>query len=118
MRRTFLFIMYCLLLPLMACAQTDNVVPDTAAFHQDATCPEVLIETNMGNIRVALYNDTPLHRDNFLKWVRMGYYDGCIFQRVIKNFMIQGGNPGTRKVTPGKVERFDTAYTVDRKSVV
>ena len=112
MRRTFLFIMCCLLLPLMACAQTDNVVPDTAAFHQDATCPEVLIETNMGNIRVALYNDTPLHRDNFLKWVRMGYYDGCIFQRVIKNFMIQGGNPGTRKVTPGKVERFDTAYTV------
>lgn len=88
MRRTFLFIMYCLLLPLMACAQTDNVVPDTAAFHQDATCPEVLIETNMGNIRVALYNDTPLHRDNFLKWVRVGYYDGCIFQRVIKNFMI------------------------------
>ena len=112
MRRTFLFIMYCLLLPLMACAQTDNVVPDTAAFHQDATCPEVLIETNMGNIRVALYNDTPLHRDNFLKWVRMGYYEGCIFQRVIKNFMIQVGNPGTRKVTPGKVERFDTAYTV------
>ena len=72
----------------------------------------------MGNIRVALYNDTPLHRDNFLKWVRMGYYDGCIFQRVIKNFMIQGGNPGTRKVTPGKVERFDTAYTVPAGYVI
>ena len=85
---------------------------DTAAVHQDTTCHEVLLQTTMGNIRVALYNDTPLHRDNFLKWVRTGYYDGCIFQRVIKDFMIQGGDPGSRKVTPGKVERFDTAYTV------
>ena len=50
MRRIFLFIMYCLLLPLMACAQTDNVVPDTAAFHQDATCPEVLIETDRKSV--------------------------------------------------------------------
>lgn len=85
---------------------------DTAAVHQDTTCHEVLLETTMGNIRVALYNDTPLHRDNFLKWVKCGYYDGCIFHRVIKNFMIQGGDPGTRKVNPQKTEKFDTAYTV------
>lgn len=85
---------------------------DTAGVHQDETCPEVLLETTMGNIRLALYNDTPLHRDNFLKWVRMGYYDGCIFHRVIKNFMVQAGDPSTRKVTPGKEEKFDTAYTV------
>lgn len=85
---------------------------DTAAVHQDTTCHEVLLETTMGNIRVALYNDTPLHRDNFLKWVRAGYYDGCIFHRVIKNFMIQAGDPSTRKVNPLKEEKFDTAYTV------
>ncbi len=85
---------------------------DTAAVHQDKACTEVLLETTMGNIRVALYNDTPLHRDNFLKWVRNGYYDGCIFHRVIKGFMVQAGDPSTRKVTPGKVEKFDTAYTV------
>ncbi|XP_041598383.1 peptidyl-prolyl cis-trans isomerase CYP18-1-like [Vulpes lagopus] len=52
----------------------------------------------MGNILVALYNDTPKHRgDNFLKLVNSGYYDGCIFQRVIKNFMIQGGDYSCRK---------------------
>jgi len=79
---------------------------------RDTTCHEVLLETTMGNIRLALYNDTPLHRDNFLKLVNTGYYDGCIFQRVIKNFMIQGGDYSTRKVTPGKVEKFDVNYTV------
>lgn len=43
----------------------------------DPTCPQVLLETSMGNILVALYNDTPKHRDNFLKLVNSGYYDGC-----------------------------------------
>lgn len=79
---------------------------------RDTTCHEVLLETTKGNILLALYNDTPLHRDNFLKLVRSGYYNGCIFQRVIKNFMIQGGDYGCRKVTPGKVEKFDVDYTV------
>lgn len=79
---------------------------------RDTTCHEVLLETTMGNIRVALYNDTPHHRDNFLKLVNSGYYNGCIFQRVIKNFMIQGGDYSCRKVTPGKVEKFDVNYTV------
>lgn len=78
----------------------------------DPTCHQVMIETNMGNILVALYNDTPKHRDNFLKLVNSGFYNGCIFQRVIKNFMIQGGDYSTRKVTPGKVETFDVDYTV------
>ena len=79
---------------------------------RDTTCHQVLLETTMGNIRVALYNDTPLHRDNFLKLVREGYYNGCTFQRVIKNFMIQGGDYSCRKVTPGKEEKFDVNYTI------
>ena len=79
---------------------------------RDTTCHEVLLETTLGNIRVALYNDTPHHRDNFLKLVNSGYYNGCIFQRVIKNFMIQGGDYSCRKVDPGKVEKFDVDYTV------
>ena len=66
----------------------------------------------MGNILVALYNDTPKHRDNFLKLVDSGYYDGCIFQRVIKNFMIQGGDYSCRKVNMKKPQKFDVNYTV------
>lgn len=79
---------------------------------RDTTCHQVLLHTTMGDILLALYNDTPHHRDNFLKLVGNGYYDGCIFQRVIKNFMIQGGDFSCRKVTPGKVEHFDLDYTV------
>lgn len=79
---------------------------------RDPNCHRVLLHTTMGDILLALYNDTPHHRDNFLKLVNSGYYDGCIFQRVIKNFMIQGGDYSCRKVTPGKVEHFDLDYTV------
>ena len=53
---------------------------------------EVLLETTEGNIRIALYNETPLHRDNFLKLVKMHVYDSLLFHRVIKDFMIQGGD--------------------------
>lgn len=73
---------------------------------------QVLLETSMGNIRVALYNDTPLHRDNFLKLVNSGYYNGCIFQRVIKDFMIQAGDEHYRKHADGKEEHFELDYTI------
>lgn len=73
---------------------------------------QVLLETSMGNIRVALYNDTPLHRDNFLKLVNNGYYNGCIFQRVIKDFMIQAGDEHYRKHADGKEEHFELDYTI------
>lgn len=52
---------------------------------------EVMIETNLGNIKIKLYNDTPLHRDNFIKNVREGKYDQCTWHRIIRNFMIQAG---------------------------
>ncbi len=52
---------------------------------------KVLIHTDMGDIKVALYNDTPLHRDNFIKLVKEGFYNGSPFHRVIKDFMVQGG---------------------------
>lgn len=61
----------------------------------------VLIETSYGNMTVKLYNETPLHRDNFVKLVGEGFYDELLFHRVINNFMIQGGDPNSRNAQPG-----------------
>ncbi len=60
-----------------------------------------LIETDLGNMKVELYNETPLHRDNFVKLAREGFYDDLLFHRVIKGFMIQGGDPDSRDAQPG-----------------
>lgn len=58
---------------------------------QDTSGPTVLISTSHGDIKVKLYNATPLHRDNFLEIAKAGNFDGSIFHRVINRFMIQGG---------------------------
>ena len=57
---------------------------------------QVLFKTTAGDIRIKLYNDTPLHRDNFIKLVEDHYYDGLLFHRVIRDFMIQSGDPDSR----------------------
>ena len=62
----------------------------------------VLIETDMGDIKVELYDQTPLHKENFVKLVEEGYYDGLLFHRVIDKFMIQGGDPDSRDAKPGQ----------------
>jgi len=62
---------------------------------------EFVIETSYGEIEGFLYDDTPVHRDNFVKLIGEGWYDGSIFHRVIKNFMIQGGHNKNGKVDPG-----------------
>ncbi|MCR5037203.1 MAG: peptidylprolyl isomerase [Bacteroidales bacterium] len=62
---------------------------------------KVLIKTTLGDITVMLYDDTPLHRDNFIKLVNEGWYNGSPFHRVIKNFMIQGGQNADGSVDPG-----------------
>ena len=61
----------------------------------------VVIKTSMGTIKAKLYNDTPLHRDNFLKLVNEGWYNGSPFHRVIKQFMIQGGQNADGRLDPG-----------------
>jgi len=63
---------------------------------------DVLMETTMGNIVIRLSDSTPLHRDNFLKLVKVGYYDSVLFHRVIKDFMIQGGDPDSKRAAAGK----------------
>lgn len=76
--------------------------------------PIVLIETSLGNIKVKLYNETPIHRDNFLKLAKQGFYDGVIFHRVINNFMIQGGDPTTKSPTEGaEYGEGDAGYTIN-----
>ena len=63
---------------------------------------KVKITTTLGNITVRLYDETPLHRDNFLKLAKEGYYNGTLFHRVIKDFMIQGGDPDSKGAPAGK----------------
>ncbi|MBR5052873.1 MAG: peptidylprolyl isomerase [Bacteroidaceae bacterium] len=73
----------------------------------------VRIETSVGNIRVALSDDTPLHRDNFLKLAREGFYNGTLFHRCIKDFMIQGGDPDSKNAEPGQLlGDGDVGYTI------
>lgn len=96
---------------LMAC-------PLAAQAQTDTLRHEVLLETTMGNLRLVLYNETPQHRDNFLKLVREGYYDGNLWHRVIANFMIQTGDSTTRHAVPGaSVGLHSPDYTVPAEIV-
>lgn len=63
----------------------------------------ITIKTTLGDIKVRLYEDTPIHRDNFLKLCKEGYYKDTLFHRVIKDFMIQAGDPDSRNAEPGKM---------------
>jgi peptidyl-prolyl cis-trans isomerase B (cyclophilin B) len=63
----------------------------------------VEITTDLGNMKIKLYNQTPKHRDNFVKLVGEGFYDSTLFHRVIKGFMIQGGDPDSKKAAPGQM---------------
>lgn len=80
---------------------------------------EVLIETSMGDMKVKLYNDTPKHRDNFIKLARAGAYDNILFHRVVRGFMVQTGDPALK---PGGMKpAVDTAayrYTIPAESVI
>ncbi len=76
--------------------------------------PVVDIRTSLGDIRVRLYDDTPKHRDNFLKLVREGFYDGVLFHRVIKDFMIQTGDPSSRTAdSTAMLGAGDPGYTIE-----
>jgi peptidyl-prolyl cis-trans isomerase B (cyclophilin B) len=62
----------------------------------------VIISTSYGDMKVKLYDETPLHQENFLKLAKSGYFDGTIFHRVIKEFMIQGGDPESKNAQAGQ----------------
>lgn len=78
----------------------------------------VKIETTLGDIEVKLYNETPKHRDNFIKLVKDGVYEGTLFHRVIKDFMIQAGDPDSKNAPKGKMlGTGDVGYTVPAEFV-
>ena len=77
---------------------------------------EVMLETTAGNIRLKLYDSTPLHRDNFLKLVNLHVYDSLLFHRVIKDFMIQCGDPKSKDAAPGVfLGEGDLDWTVEQE---
>ncbi|MBQ0057754.1 MAG: peptidylprolyl isomerase [Bacteroidales bacterium] len=79
---------------------------------------KVKIQTTLGDITVRLYDETPLHRDNFLKLAKEGFYNGTIFHRVIKNFMVQGGDPQSKDAPMGKaLGSGDVGYTIPAEFV-
>ena len=76
------------------------------------------IETSMGDIKVKLYNETPKHRDNFIKLAKDGTYNGTLFHRVIKDFMVQAGDPESKNAPIGKMlGSGDVGYTVPAEFV-
>jgi len=80
--------------------------------------PILEMVTSMGSMKIKLYKETPLHRDNFVKLARKGYYNGLLFHRVIKGFMIQAGDPLTRDTT--KVDMYGSGgpnYTIPAEIV-
>lgn len=76
------------------------------------------IETTLGDVKVRLYNETPKHRDNFIKLAKDGTYNGTLFHRVIKDFMIQAGDPDSKNAPKGKMlGSGDVGYTIPAEFV-
>jgi cyclophilin family peptidyl-prolyl cis-trans isomerase len=75
---------------------------------------KVKVITPHGKMIILLYDETPLHRDNFIKLVKKRFYDSLLFHRVIKNFMIQGGDPTSKNAAPGDTTlgNGDVGYTI------
>jgi len=78
----------------------------------------ITLSTSFGEIKFKLYNETPLHRDNFIKLVKEGFYNDLLFHRVIKDFMIQGGDPQSKGAPMGKnLGAGDVGYTIPAEFV-
>lgn len=79
---------------------------------------KVQIETSLGEIVIELYNETPKHRDNIIKLVNDGYYNGVLFHRVIKDFMIQTGDGDSKTAKPGQMlGAGDPGYTIEAEII-
>ena len=105
---------YYIYLIMLICA----VMACSSAKKNDVMGTKVKIETTMGDIIVKLYDETPNHRDNFIKLVENGTYEGTLFHRVIKDFMIQAGDPDSKGAPKGQMlGSGDVGYTVPAEFV-
>ena len=105
---------------LMSCSasSTEGNASNPANDKNDNKMTKVKLETSLGDIVVELYNETPKHRDNFIKLVKEGYYDGVLFHRVIKDFMIQTGDGNSKNAGPETtLGDGDPGYTIEAEFV-
>lgn len=105
---------------LISCSanNTESQSSAIASSKTDNKMTKVELETSLGNIVVELYNETPQHRDNFIKLVNEGYYDGVLFHRVIKDFMIQTGDGNSKTAGPEtSLGDGDPGYTIPAEFV-
>jgi len=86
-----------ILLTIISCSASKN------ASVKETKAKKVMITTGYGTIVLKLYNKTPLHRDNFVKLVKQHFFDSLLFHRVIKDFMIQGGDPESKHAKDGQI---------------
>ena len=114
MKRLFVWTLLLFLQLTVAAQNKDGVV----ATDSSAGRHQVLLQTTKGDMVVELYNETPKHRDNFLKLVDKGYYNGILWHRVIANFMIQTGDSATRHAKPGeRIGNHGLGYTIPAEIV-
>ena len=119
MKKNLLLSILMAVFTLMSC-QANNTGSESAPTKKtaDNKMTKVELETSYGNIVVELYNETPQHRDNFIKLVESGYYDGVLFHRVIKDFMIQTGDGNSKTAGPdASLGDGDPGYTIEAEFV-
>ena len=105
-------------LTMISCSANNNAGSAASTNNNDNQMTKVKLETSLGDIVVELYNETPQHRDNFIKLVKEDYYDGVLFHRVIKDFMIQTGDGNSK--TAGADTQLgdgDPGYTIPAEFV-
>ena len=125
-------LVYCIVLSVMilsSCSSPKKVKTDNDSATSESTTQKtlnnntdkmtkVLLKTTFGDITIALYDDTPEHKANFVKLVNDNFYDGVLFHRIIQGFMIQGGDPSSKKAKPGQqLGAGDLGYKVPAEFV-
>lgn len=111
MMKRYLYTLFMAIAALYALAMPQNT--DTK-MTETPNGTKVLMHTSAGDVTILLYDDTPKHRDNFLKLAGEGFYDGVLFHRVIKDFMVQAGDPDSRNAAPGaRLGAGDPNYTIE-----